>query len=50
MFLARRIARRFVTINMRPIKKAEKAKQTWAQLMFSSTMYAQYNIPRILKG
>lgn len=50
MLLVKRIARRFVTINLRPVKVAEKKKMTWEELLFSSNLYSQYNIPRILKA
>lgn len=46
-----RLLRRFVTVNIRPTKSKEnRRKQSWEELLYSSPLHSQYNIPRILKG
>ena len=52
MLLATRLLRRFVTLHLKQIKTKEEKKSTmtWEELIYSTTMYNQYNIPRILKG
>ena len=50
MILGSRSVFRFVIVNLRPTAKSEMRKMTWQELLFSSNMHSQYNIPRILKG